>query len=101
LKIKREGLTRNKPEEIIITWMMKEALNRQHPLCDLCNNEIDWEPFPVIDFPSDEELTDPDYVPEGGNAFCKVCALEVYGLNDNDAGKIDRLWACFDLVIID
>ena len=40
---------------------------------------IDWDPFPIIVLPSDEELTDPDYVPEGGNALCKACAKKEYG----------------------
>lgn len=104
MKIRCMGITRDKPEEIVVAWMLKEAFSKHklfHPICDLCNKKIDWELFPVVDFPSDEELADPDYVPEGGNALCKVCALKEYGLRENDAGKVNRLWACFKIVIID
>lgn len=65
MKIIRKGIARDKSEEIVVIWMIKEALNKHklfHPVCDLCNSEIDWESFPVIDFPSDEELAEPDYV---------------------------------------
>ena len=65
--------------------------------CDLCNKQIDWDPFPVIDYPSDEELADPDYVPVGDNALCRSCAIKEYGLKAGDAGNVDRLWICFDV----
>jgi len=81
-----------------------EAINKFkliRPLCDFCNEVIDWDPFPIIDLPSDEELADPDYVPEGGNALCKACARKEYGLKENDAYKVNRLWACFDVLKIE
>lgn len=105
MKIIRKGIVRDKPEEIAVKWMgIDEALNKHkliHPLCDLCNKEIDWDPFPIIDYPSDEELADPDYVPIGGNALCKTCATKEYGLEENDAGKVNRLWVCFDVAKFD
>lgn len=43
----KKGIVRDKSEELLIRWMKKQK----------CNKEIDWSPFPVIDYPSDEELT--------------------------------------------
>jgi hypothetical protein len=43
-------------------------------VCDRCNRNLDWEPFPVIVFPTREELKDPYYVPAGGDALCRACA---------------------------
>ncbi|MEW5816810.1 MAG: hypothetical protein AB1798_15620 [Spirochaetota bacterium] len=49
----KTGIVRDKPEELSVGWMENQ---KTIPLCDLCNKEIDWNPFPVIDYPSDEEL---------------------------------------------
>lgn len=100
----QKGVTREKPEEVFVLWMKRETLtaNRTEDnsgllVCDLCNKQIDWDPFAVIDYPSDEELADPDYVPAGDKAFCQSCAMKEYGLKAGDTGKIERLWICFDV----
>jgi hypothetical protein len=94
------GIARTKPENVFVVWLSWKKLwimnsRTTCPLCDLCNRYIDWDPFPVIDYSSEEELTDPNYVPVGGNALCTVCAEEFYGLRKKDARKVKRLWHCF------
>jgi len=97
-------ITREKPEEIRVLWITIDELRSFNdnesfiPVCDFCNNTIDWNPFPVVDFPSDDELADDDYIPIGGNSFCEACAKRFYGLKRSDTGIIDRLWACFGII---
>jgi hypothetical protein len=100
------GIVRNKPEDIFVIWISFRELWRTKgrptcPLCDLCNRDIDWDPFPVIVNPSEEALTDPNYVLVGGNALCTVCAEKYYGLKKKDVRKVKRLWNCFDVKTID
>lgn len=38
---------------------------------------------------------------KGGTALCKDCALKGYGLGENNAGKVKRLWVCFELFELD
>jgi hypothetical protein len=97
------GVTRYKPEEIIITWMHEKDIPRNWHACDLCNRDLDWEPlpFPAVHFPTEEELADPEYVPipEGGRALCKSCAEKEYGLEPKDRRRVKRMWYCYNLVI--
>ncbi|MDD2235311.1 MAG: hypothetical protein PHF61_08800 [Bacteroidales bacterium] len=84
-------------------WKDRAALEylTNHPeRIDLCNKKLNWDPFTVICFPSDEEIANIDHIPAGGTALCRSCALKEYGLKDCDAGKVDRLWVCFDMTEI-
>jgi hypothetical protein len=98
----RVFVTRTKPEVAIVSWSLRVSpatgLIRDDPAmaCDLCNKRLDWEPFPVIDLPSRDELQDPDYVPVGGNALCRACARKFYHLTKKDACKVNRVWFCHD-----
>jgi len=94
-----DGVTRYKPEELIITWLREKDIPRSWHVCDQCNNYLDWEPlpFPVVDFPTKEELADPKYVPVGGYALCKSCALKFYGLEPKDRRIVKRIWYCYNL----
>jgi hypothetical protein len=86
-----------KPETALVLWQVRKSpttkLIEDEPdmVCDLCNNKLDWEPFAVLDWPSDEELNDPEYVPVGGNALCQSCAKEKYSLTPSDVHKVDRI----------
>ena len=99
-------ITREKPEEIRISWINTDeliaAIDNEFfiPVCDLCNNIIDWSPFPSIDYPSVEELADANYIPipTEGKALCQACAIREYGLKSSDTGNVDRLWVCFDAI---
>lgn len=99
-------ITREKPEEIRILWITIDELRGFkknelfNPVCDFCNNTIDWNPFPVIDLPSEDELADLDYTPIGGNSFCRTCAKSEYGLESSDVGIVNLLWSCFDIIKI-
>ena len=99
-------ITREKPEEIRISWINIDELkatigiDSYIPVCDLCNNIIDWNPFPAIEYPSDDQA-DANYVPTGGNALCQAYAMREYGLKSSDISNIDRLWACFDVIEVD
>ena len=94
-------ITRSAPEVAYVTWHIREspfARRIQEDVglvCDCCGGRLDWEPFAVIDLPSEEELHDPDYVPVGGTALCKACALRFYHLRPRDVGKVDRVWLCY------
>lgn len=100
----KKGVTREKPEQVFVLWVDRKTItvdNIQNGsgllVCDLCNRQIDWDPLPVIDYSSDEEVADPDYIPAGDEAFCRSCAMKEYGLKGGDAGNVDRLWICFDV----
>lgn len=93
-------ITRQDPEIALVLWEMQErstkGLIRPGMVCDLCNIPLDWEPFAVIDFPSDEQLRDPEYDPIGSYALCRACARRFYTLTSHDIGKVDRLWFFYD-----
>ena len=97
-------ITREKPEDVRILWITVDELRVFKdnelfiPVCDFCNKTIDWNPFPVIDLPSDDELADAEYIPIGGNSFCEACAKRHYGLKRSDIGIVDRLWFCFNII---
>jgi len=99
----KKGVTREKPEQVFVLWVERKTMpaniqgGSSFLMCDHCNKQIDLDPFPVIDYPSDEELADPDYIPAGDEAFCRSCAIKEYGLKSGDAGNVDRLWICFDV----
>lgn len=100
----KKGVTREKPEQVFVLWVERKTMTANNIqdgsgflVCDHCNKQIDWDLFPVIDYPSDEELADPDYVPTGDEAFCRSCAMKGYGLKASDAGIVDHLWICFDV----
>lgn len=105
--LRSKGIVREKPEELLVFWIKGNTMKSRQAkyelnqlVCDLCNKKLNWEPFPVICFPSDEEIADIDHIPAGGTALCQSCALKEYGLKDCDAGKVDRLWVCFDMTEI-
>ena len=100
----KKVVTHEKPEQVFVLWVAHKTMtanniqdNSGFLVCDLCNRQIDLDPFPVIDYPSDEELANPDYVPVGDMAFCRSCAMKEYGLKAGDTGNVDRLWICFDV----
>ncbi len=101
MKTIENGIVRCKPEGILILWISKDkarkAYNRSVILCDLCNVEVDWPVFPVIDIPPDVDFLDPEYIPGGGKALCKSCAKKLYGLKDIDVCRVDRLWYVYDI----
>lgn len=91
-------ITCNAPEIALVLWRV-----RAHPttrmigdepgmVCDLCNEKLDWEPFAVVDWPNDEELSDLAYDPIGSYALCQSCARKFYTLTKNDINEVDRLW---------
>ena len=94
-------ITRSAPEVAFVTWHIRkfpcvERIQEDAGLvCDRCGDRLDWEPFAVIDLPSEEELQDPEYVPVGGTALCKACAMRFYHLRQQDVGKVDRVWLCY------
>ena len=100
----RVFVTRTEPEVALVLWQVRVSpttrLIRDDPwcACDLCNKRLDWEPFAVIDLPSREELQDPEYVPVGGNAFCRACAKKFYHLTGEDVCRVDRVWFCYECV---
>jgi hypothetical protein len=95
-------ITRTEPEIALVLWMVRACpttrLIKDEPnmVCDTCNKSLDWEPFAVIDLPSEQELQDPEYVPIGSRALCRSCAKRFYNLTPNDAYNVDRLWLCYD-----
>lgn len=96
------GIARAKPEHIFVVWLSWKRLwimkgRPTFPLCDFCNRDIDWDPFPVIDY-SPKEQVPIDYFPIGGEALCMACAAKYYGLTKKDTRKIKRLWYCFDMM---
>ena len=97
-------ITRTEPEVALVLWQVRVSpttrLIKDEPkmVCDQCNSRLDWEPFVVIDLPSSEELTDPEYIPIGSHALCQSCAKKFYQLTPDDVYKIDRLWFCYECV---
>jgi hypothetical protein len=98
----RDGvfITRTEPEVALVLWKVRTNLATRrieddpHYVCDHCNGNLDWEPFPVIVFPTKEELKDPYYVPVGGDAFCRACARKRYHLLMKDVYNARWLWVC-------
>lgn len=97
-------ITRSEPEVALISWHVRisPSVQRIHDdpgvVCDLCGDRLDWEPFAVIDFPNEEELQDPEYVPIGGTALCRTRAMKFYHLTPHDVCNVDRLWLCHESV---
>jgi hypothetical protein len=97
-------ITHIEPEVALVLWQVRTdpettlIRNDSRYVCDLCNKRLDWEPFPVIDLPTREELKDPEYVPVGGNAFCQSCARKFYHLTRKDVRRVERVWFCYDYV---
>jgi hypothetical protein len=97
----RVFITRNEPEAALVLWKVRTNLTTRlieddpHYVCDHCNRRLDWEPFPVIVLPTREELRDPDYVPVGGDAFCRACARKCYHLTKKDVYRARWLWFCY------
>lgn len=94
-------ITRNAPEIALVLWK-----SRNHPaigpiedepnmVCDQCNENLDWEPFAVVDWPNEEELGDQEYEPIGSYALCQSCARKFYNLTKNDINKVHRIWFFF------
>lgn len=100
----RVFITRSAPEVCLVSWYVRSSPTilriQDDPgvVCDACGGSLDWEPFAVIDLPSDEELKDDEYVPVGGTALCTACALQFYRLTQRDVGQIDRVWLCYGCV---
>jgi hypothetical protein len=91
----RVFVARTEPEVALVQWRIR--MNpAQHYVCDQCNGNLDWEPFPVIILPTKEELKDPYYVPEGGDAFCRTCARKCYHLTKKDVCKARWIWLCHE-----
>jgi len=94
-------VTRTEPELALVLWQVRVSpatvsiKDDPHYVCDHCNRRLDWEPFPVIVWPSGEELADPDYVPVGGDAFCRACARKCCRLTKKDVCKVGRVWFCY------
>lgn len=97
-------ITRSAPEVALVIWQVrdspavKQIQDDTGVVCDHCGRRLDWEPFAVIDLPSDEELQDPEYVAVGGTALCKACAMRFYHLTQRDVGEVDRVWLCYECV---
>jgi len=95
-------ITRAEPEIALILWRVRACptteLIKDEPdmVCGLCNAPLDWEPFGVIDLPSENDLKDPEYVPIGSQALCCACAERWYNLTLEDACEVNRLWLCYD-----
>jgi hypothetical protein len=95
-------ITRIEPEVALVLWQVRTdpktrlIRNDSRYVCDLCNRRLDWEPFPVIDLPSREEIKDPEYVSVGGNALCQSCARKFYRLTRKDVRRVERLWFCYE-----
>ncbi len=95
-------ITRSAPEIALVLWKFRtrpatpQIEDEPGMGCDLCNKKLDWEPFAVVDWPNDEELSDPGYEPIGSYALCQSCAGEFYSLTENDINKVDRLWFFYD-----
>lgn len=95
-------ITCTEPEVALVLWQVRVSpttrfINDEPGMvCDQCNKRLDWEPFVVIDLPSKEELSDPDYVPIGSHALCQACAKEFYHLTKKDVGIVNQLWFCYD-----
>ena len=92
------GFTSINPEKIIITWMFKKDIPRSWHSCDVCNGDLDAEPFPVLHVPEEGELANSQHIPEGSWALCKRCAAEIYGLLPSDRDKLKRIWYCRNLM---
>ena len=97
------GVARTKPEHVFVVWLSWKRLwimkgRPTCPLCDLCNRDIDWDPFPVIDYSPNEQLLANDYFSAGGVALCRACAAKYYGLTKKDTRKVKNLWCCFDMI---
>lgn len=95
MAVLQKCITRKQPEQAFVLWEKGHSANRLR--CDLCNKQLDWDPFPVIDWPSDEQLADPEYTPIGSTALCQTCALKFYRLKPTDTGKVQCLWVCHDI----
>lgn len=67
----------------ICRYALVAAAQKDDPwlVCDQCNSRLDWEPFVVIDLPSEEQLSDPENVPIGSSALCQACAKKFYHLS--------------------
>lgn len=93
-------ITRREPEIAYVLWQVRSRLTNgliePGMVCDQCNRVLDWAPFAVIDFPSDEQLSDPEYKPGGSCTLCRTCARRFYNLTSNDIGKVHRLWFFYD-----
>jgi len=96
-------ITQDEPEVALVSWYVR--LSRSIPrisedpgvACDICGENLDWEPFAVIDLPNEEEWQDLEYIPAGGTALCKACAKKFYHLREKDVGKVHRLWLCHEV----
>lgn len=87
----------SEPEVALVLWLVRVSpttkLIQDEPemVCDHYNKRLDWEPFAVIDLPSEEQLRDPEYVLIGSRTLCQACAKELYHLTRDDVCKVDRI----------
>ena len=95
-------ITRSAPEIALVAWKSRDypttgpIEDEPNMVCDQCNRDLDCEPYVVVDWPNEDELSDPEYEPIGSYALCQSCAREFYNLTKNDVNKVDRIWLFYN-----
>ncbi len=86
---------RTRPSHVFIVWKPLASLGLLH-FCDSCNEELDLDPVPTVDHPSEEDEARGTYKPRGDRAYCRRCALEYYGITGHSGRQIEELWVCLE-----